>query len=136
MKRRGIAEGSSTPDEPTIDIPAAFFLQGWVHALEDNEIIAYLFCCTRLKLHPEQNSGPGIPLTRFAWAEAFGSSRAYEAYRMLSRFGLIKIRRDERRHADGTVAGLAGSGQRQRIATEPHRIGSMQRHCTIRPSQQ
>jgi hypothetical protein len=40
---------------------------------------------------------------------------------MLSRIGLIKIKRDERRHADGTVAGLRGSGQRQRIATEPHR---------------
>lgn len=108
------------PNEPMIDIPVEFFLQGWVHALEDNEIIAYLFLLHQAKLYPEQNSGPGIPLTRFAWAEAFGNSRAYESYRLLSRFGLIKIKRDDRRHADGTVAGLRGSGQRRRIATEPH----------------
>ena len=110
------------PNESTIDIPVNFFLQGWVHTLEDNEIIAYLFLLHQAKLHPElNNGGPGIPLTRFAWQEAYGKSRAYESYRMLSRYGLIKIKRDDRRLANGTVAGLRSSGEQQRIATEPHR---------------
>jgi hypothetical protein len=107
--------------EPTIEIPVNFFLAGWVHALTDSEIIAYLYLLHHAKLRPDENAGDGMMLTRFAWAEAFGVSRGYEAYRFLERFGLISVIRDERRRADGTIEGLDEVID-QEIEISPHRF--------------
>jgi hypothetical protein len=109
------------PDEETIDIPVAFFTSGWVHALEDNEIVAYLFLLHQAKRRPAENNGEGMPLTRFGWSAAFGTSRAYGDYRLLSRFGLIRFLHDPNRSATGRVAGL-GETPGRRPATEPHRF--------------
>jgi hypothetical protein len=50
-----------------------------------------------------------MPISPHAWAEAFGASRAYEAYRQLSA-------------ADGTVAGLRDATDGRPPATDPHRF--------------
>ena len=109
------------PDEFTIDIPANFFLNGWVHALTDNEIIAYLFLLHQAKMRPEENSGAGMLLPARAWTAAFELDRAYEGYRLLSRYGLVRILRDERRRADGTLEGL-NEGLDEDVVIEPHRF--------------
>jgi hypothetical protein len=110
------------PNEFTIDIPVQFFLSGWVHALTDNEIIAYLFLLHQAKTRPEENVSPGgMLLPARAWMSAFENNRAHEAYRFLSRFGLVQIARDIRRRADGTVVGLK-DGLDEDVVIEPHRF--------------
>ncbi len=109
------------PKEFTIDVPINFFLSGWVHALTDNEIIAYLFLLHQAKTRPDENSGPGMLLPAFAWMSAFENDRAHEAYRFISRFGLVRIARDMRRRADGTVVGLS-DGLDHGVVIQPHRF--------------
>jgi hypothetical protein len=48
-----------TPDEATIDIPVSFFMNGWIHALADNEIIAYLFLLHQAKISRKRIVTPG-----------------------------------------------------------------------------
>lgn len=110
------------PSEFTIDIPVQFFLNGWIHALTDNEIIAYLFLLHQAKTRHDENSGPGgMLLPAFAWSAVFENDRAHEAYRLLSRFGLVRIARDARRRADGTIIGL-NEGLDDDVVIEPHRF--------------
>lgn len=109
-------------NESTIDVPVLFFLNGWVHALTDNEIIAYLFLLHQAKTRPEENSSSGgMLLPALAWTHAFESDRAHEAYRFLSRFGLVRFTRDINRRADGTVVGLK-EGLEDDVVIEPHRF--------------
>jgi hypothetical protein len=127
-----ISYKAPTIEEATIDIPVSFFMKGWIHALLDNEIIAYLFLLHQAKISPEQNSGAGMPLPRYAWAEAFGSYRAYESYRFLARFGLVQVQRDERRRANGTLrdfrrgAGGAATVQSHRFSID---TAALDRHA-------
>ena len=60
-------------------------------------------------------------LPAFAWNGAFELDRAFEGYRLLSRYGLIRIKRDDRRRADGTVEGL-NEGLDEGVVIEPHRF--------------
>ena len=45
----------------------------------------------------------GLAVPREEWGEAFSSARAHIGYRMLSRFGLTRIFREEVRRDDGTI---------------------------------
>lgn len=90
--------------------------------LTDNEIIAYLFLLHQAKTRPDENSSPGgMLLPAFAWKSAFENDRAHEAYRFLSRFSLVRIARDIRRRADGTVVGLK-DGLNDDVVIQPHRF--------------
>lgn len=121
-----VAYRAPRQNEHTIDVPAAFFLSGWVHALTDSEIITYLYMLHSAQKNPEQNVGNGMELTASDWAHAFGKKRdrigrGYEAYRHLFRYGLIFIEIDPRRRADGTVDGF-NEREGPYIGTTPHRF--------------
>lgn len=88
--------------ERVIRVPVEFFLNGWVHALTDNEIAAYLFLLCKQQSNPPDPVN-GLAVLREEWGEGFGSDRAHIGYRMLARFGLVRIFREEVRRDDGTI---------------------------------
>lgn len=88
--------------ERVIRVPVEFFLNGWVHALTDNEIATYLFLLYKQQYNPSDLLN-GLAIPREEWREAFASDRAHIGYRMLSRFGLVRIFREEVRRDDGTI---------------------------------
>lgn len=96
-----------------IPVPVEFFLNGWVDALSDNEIITYLTLRLLAQAFPDHHKDGGIFLTQADRLEEFNLDRGFEAHRMLSRYGLIDTIRDRRRNADGTMADFekVGAGQ-------------------------
>lgn len=105
-------------DEPVVRVPVGFFLNGWVHALSGQEIAAYLYLLYLQQNMPLEEDGL-IAVPRLVWAEAFGGSRAHIGYRMLFRFGLIRMRRQDIRRDDGTIEDIAEHGY---IPFEPMRF--------------
>ena len=98
--------------EHVLRIPVAFFLNGWVHALTDGEIAAYLFLLLLQQHRPPgdatataepADTEQGMLVPRRVWSEAFGGTRAHIGYRMLYRYGLIRIFRPAGRRDDGTI---------------------------------
>lgn len=83
-------------------VPAAFFVNGWVHALTDTEILTYLTLRYMSQRFPGRHAETGVYLTQATREAWFNLDRGFEAHRMLSRFGLIVTTRDPRRNADGT----------------------------------
>ena len=84
--------------ETLMSLPAGLFLNGWIHVLEDSEL-AFLLMLTCLRARFGNK-----PL--FAAGEIrllqFGLGRdTYQAYRMLSRVGLIDVEEDPNRHLEG-----------------------------------
>jgi hypothetical protein len=103
----------SVPDPgESLFLPVDFFLNGWVHALTDNEISLYLairLMTQRLNI-PRPDRGVFLPYQ--LRTEAFGFDRAaYEAHRILGRVGLIVPTMDPKRSLDdGRMSGWT-SGQ-------------------------
>lgn len=108
------------PDSRMIEVPSSFFLNGWVHALNDDEIIAYLFL---LLLAQHTNPDPdGITIPQEMWSYAFDKPRAHStAYRMLHRCGLIRAVRSAVRREDGTIEGY-NSGEMEYTPSEAMRF--------------
>lgn len=82
-----------TAREPTMALPFAFITNGWLHLLEDSEIALLLMVACRLGSLELAGLQPGwvaIPAsTRLA---RYGISRdAFDAHRMLKRFGLLDV---------------------------------------------
>jgi hypothetical protein len=100
-----------------IPVPVEFFLNGWVDALSDGEIITYLALHLMAHAFPDRHKDGGVFLTQAERLESFNLDRGFEAHRMLSRYGLIDTIRDRRRNADGTMAdfGEVGAGQIHRF---------------------
>lgn len=96
-----------------VTIPVDFFLNGWIDALSDNEIITYLALRQTAQAYPGRHSDEGIYLTQARRVEDFNLDRGFEAHRMLARYGLINTVRDFRRNADGTMTGFEESGPGQ-----------------------
>lgn len=88
------------PTEIAFDIPKDFFLQGWVHVLEDREIAAYLVLCQR-----------GAQAFRIEWSpderlRNYGLPRTtYESFATLERFGLVEAFVDPNRRDNGQIVG-------------------------------
>lgn len=96
-----------------VTVPAEFFLNGWIDALTDNEIITYLVLRLMAQAFPNQHVDSGVYLTQADRVNLFNLDRAFEAHRMLSRYGLIETIRDARRNADGTMTDFeeVGTGE-------------------------
>jgi hypothetical protein len=109
-----------TPEEIVVRVPAEFFLNGWAHALTDNEIAAFLYLLL-CQQHNQPDLEIGVPVPRADWATAFGTDRAHIGYRMLSRFGLVQIFRQAVRRDDGTLEGF-NDGDFPYIPDEPLRF--------------
>ncbi|MEU6709656.1 hypothetical protein [Streptomyces wuyuanensis] len=95
--------------EPTIDIPAEFFTQGWVHLLTPSETAAYL-----MWLDVDQNPFHDEPyVTGAERAGHYGLGReVYETHSQLEAFGLIDVT---------PAAGRYENGQYADYGTEPGR---------------
>ncbi|TDV43748.1 hypothetical protein CLV71_115212 [Actinophytocola oryzae] len=86
-----------------LTIPVQFFLNNWVDALTDNEIITYLTLRLMAQAFPGRHAEDGVYLAQEDRIRLFNLDRGFEAHRMLSRYGLIDTIRDRRRNADGTM---------------------------------
>jgi hypothetical protein len=93
-----------------VSVPVEFFLNGWVDALSDNEIITYLSLRLMAQAFPDRHAEGGVFLTQADRVATFNLDRGFEAHRMLSRYGLIDTIRDERRNADGTMTDFGETG--------------------------
>lgn len=86
--------------EEHFTLPTSLFLNGWIHVLEDTEL-AFLMMLIHRK-RTTQDYPVAVPSDiRF---NHYGIGRdAYEAHRMLARFGLIQVEADPDRRSDGTI---------------------------------
>ncbi|QFU92574.1 hypothetical protein [Amycolatopsis sp. YIM 10] len=98
-------------------IPSGFFLNGWIDALSDNEIITYLVLRFCAQAYPNEHATKGVFLSSGFRDEMFNLDRGFEAHRMLARYGLIKTIRDPRRSPLGTIhqQGTDGKGELHRF---------------------
>lgn len=128
---REVAYTWPRPKEPVIRVPVEFFINGWVHALEDNEIITLLYLlhvCDHAKAAGDPNGWVPIPTSCWRWA--FGPDRGYQAHRDLTRFGLVEVERPQDRRADGTVAAddtVPWEAHRYRVREEVLAVAALQR---------
>lgn len=91
-------------DERVIRLPVEFFVNGWVHALTDNEILTFLHLLHVCAQATSGNNPEGwVAIPTGGWASTFGEDRSFEAHRELTRFGLVDVERPDARRADGTV---------------------------------
>jgi hypothetical protein len=107
--------------ESVVRVPAAFFLRGWVHVLNDGEIAAYLFLLGLQQRYPEVDPDQGLEVSAETWEHAFPTDRGHVGYRMLHRFGLIRVFRQDVRRDDGTIDGLQ-DGDFDYLPNEPLRF--------------
>lgn len=83
-------------------VPVALFTRGWIHVLEDTELVFLLMLAA---LHHE-NGGQQISVAGTTRLDRYGIGRnAYMAHVMLSRLGLVTVTPDPSRHLDGKVEG-------------------------------
>lgn len=103
----------------SVTVPAEFFLNGWVHALTDNEISLYLALRLLARSPGPVEPGSNLFLAQRMRTETFGFDRAtYEAHRMLMRCGLVTVTMDPLRNpGDGTL-----SGSRKGTTSQYHRF--------------
>lgn len=102
--------------ERVIEIPAAMFLNGWLNALEDSEIAAWLMFQTA-------SQRTGRPIEGFAIdgdsrVQNYGLRRSvWDRHADLGTYGLMRHEADVRRREDGTVEDAAerGVGERHRF---------------------
>lgn len=92
------------PTEPVVIVPAAFFLNGWIHALTDSEIAAWLMFRDLSALDTPEQDRAGVHLSGDDRHRYYVLSKdTWEKHRMLSLFGLLHVESAEGRRADGTV---------------------------------
>jgi hypothetical protein len=106
------------PREPVIEVPADFYLNGWVHALTNREIAMWLML---RDLHARVGGAPGSELDITARDRLLKydlTRAAWESFRRLADFGLITFKADPNRRPDGTVEG----GQSRNAQSERHRF--------------
>lgn len=92
----------SVPGAGFLEIPAAFFLKGWIFVLEDSEIATYL-------MYRRLCAGGTIARITTADRDAwFGlSTSAWEQHWVLVQSGLLHLEEDPNRRPDGTVVDKA-----------------------------
>lgn len=91
-----------TSREPTFQLPATFITNGWVHVLEDTEILLLLMvACGLGDLQVDESVviPGGVRLHNYG----IGRDGYSTAHVMLSELGLVEVR-EIGRHADGQVA--------------------------------
>lgn len=107
-----------------VTIPVEFFLNGWIDALSDNEIITYLTLRLMAQAFPDRHAEGGVFLSQAARLYHFNLDRSFEAHRMLHRYGLIVTIRDDRRNADGTMENFekVGAGHLHRFKLDDNML--------------
>jgi hypothetical protein len=109
--------------ENVIAVPVEFFLNGWIHTLNDNEIITYLLFLWSWQNAAPQDRTDGLLMPRQQWRLAFGSKgRGHESYRFLTRCGVIGYVVDDRRRPNGTIRSHNDDETHTSTRTDPHRF--------------
>lgn len=90
-------------DKAAFGLPVSFFTQGWIHCLEDTEIAFVLMIASLGAVTDEVKIEGAVRLLRYGLGRD-----AYEAHIMLNRLGLLEVRPDPSRYADGKIQGYAG----------------------------
>jgi hypothetical protein len=103
--------------EGVVNVPVEFFVNGWIDALTDTEIITYLTLRLVARMFPGRHADKGIYLIQRDRQKRFNLDRGFDAHRLLDRFGLIDTIRDRRRLPDGTIPNFKSVG-----AGELHRF--------------
>jgi hypothetical protein len=89
-----------------LTVPAAFFLNGWLWALTNSEIAAYLMFRWLAAAFPGEHAGDGVYIYGDDREQYFGLRRdAYESHILLAQFGLIERQPSLIRDDDGHVVG-------------------------------
>ncbi|MCA2229003.1 hypothetical protein [Nonomuraea aurantiaca] len=89
-----------------MEIPASFFTSGWIHTLEDSEILLLLML---IALQGGRGKSPYVKAEERKRLAKFGIGReAYSTHETLSMFGLIDTLVGEGRHPNGTVENFSG----------------------------
>lgn len=98
-------EGQNSPyvvppaREQTVTLPADFFLNGWIHVLDDSEIVFLLMLA-----HERGQADALVKVNGFERLMHFGiGPDTYAKHRVLQRFGLVHTERDPERDERGRV---------------------------------
>lgn len=87
-------------------VPVSFWLCGWLWALTNSEIAAYLMFRAQASMFPGAHAGDGIYIYGEDREQHFGLRRdAYESHLLLERFGLLERQVALDRHPDGRIVG-------------------------------
>ncbi len=104
--------------ERVLRIPVDFWLQGWVHLMTDSEIGAWLMFRDAMSapdLYPPRAADGGFYVTGdFRIRHYCLTKETWNAYRMLERFGLLRVERAEGRRADGTYEDFSPTHDRDK----------------------
>lgn len=87
----------------TLQVPASFFLQGWVHVLSAAEIATYLMLREMETRYPERSKS-GVFVnepTRKAWYSL--NRDVYESHQQLAQYGVIERLETANRGLDGKI---------------------------------
>ena len=94
-------------------VPTSLFTNGWIHVLEDSELVLLLIAARMRSQHGETPQ----PLRSGARKLHYGLSRdSFEAaHRMLDYLGILDVISDYLRSADGKVDGFRGRGAKPHL---------------------
>lgn len=95
-------------DSEFFTVPASLFTNGWIHVLEDSELVLLLIAA---RMRSEQGDAPQ-PLPSGPRKLNYGLSRdSFEAgHRVLDYLGILDVISDYQRSADGKVDGFGDRG--------------------------
>ena len=101
---------------PTVDasftVPVEFFLNGWLWALTNSEVAAYLMFRYLAWQNPNAHGSTGIFVTGGDREDHFALSRdAYESHLMLANYGLLACHPAGNRTSTGQWAGYVPGGR-------------------------
>jgi len=99
------------PSDDVVSIPAKFFLNGWVHVLEDAEIAAWLMFRHRLMTSSTLSGADRRAIYTLPHA-------TWNRHKDLTAYGLLSHEADENRREDGTMVERSerGNGNLHRFA--------------------
>lgn len=94
-------------DEPVIDVPLNFFLNGWVHVLSKSEITLWLMLRDLERNVRMADQTGHISIVGRERQRRYGVTKdAYKGWWLLERAGLVAVEADPGRRGDGTVVGF------------------------------
>jgi hypothetical protein len=121
-------------NEWCVPIPVAFFVNGWVHALDDSELAAWLMFRHRYYSHLPHAETYGVELGGQDRLAIYAQKRTvWDQHRNLGTFGLLRHEADERRRPNGTVDefGEEGQGRRHRFWVTDEPLGKPAVHSVL-----
>ena len=87
-----------------MSVPAEFFLNGWIHALTDSEIAAWLMFRDLSDLQIAEQERPAVHISGDERVGAYCLSRdVRDSHRMLEMLGLLRVLVADNRRDNGTV---------------------------------